>query len=74
MTKAGWWILVVGAAILLLVNVFVTTTNLFELFGEDWFESMAKLASVAGTVGAFLLLIGFLLLALASSATKGNRS
>ena len=72
MTRAGWWVVVGGAAILLLVNVFVTATNLFELFVEDWFESATKLASVAGTVGAFLLLTGFLLLALGSSATKGN--
>jgi uncharacterized membrane protein len=72
MTRAGWWVVVVGAAILLLVNVFVTATNLFELFDEVWFETMTKVASVAGMVGALLLFIGFLLLALGSSATKGK--
>jgi uncharacterized membrane protein len=70
MSRAGWWVLVVGAAMLLAINVFYAATIFFELFREHWFEDVNKLTSVLSTLGALLLFIGFLILAIGSTGTR----
>jgi len=57
---------------LLALNAFYAATNIFELFLEDWFEDVSKLASVGSVLAALLLFIGFLIMAIGSTGTRRN--
>ena len=72
MSKGGLWVVVVGTAMDLLIRAFITATNLFEMYLEGWYQSAIKVAGVTSTVAVCVVLVGFLMLALGSSATKGT--
>jgi hypothetical protein len=72
MRNSGLWVVVVGTAMDLLVRAFITATNLLELYREGWYQGAIKVAGVASTVAVCVVLVGFLMLALGSSATRGN--
>ncbi len=66
------WVVVVGTAMDLLIRAFITATNFLELYREDWYDGAIKGVGVASTLAVCVVLIGFLMLALGSSAAKGN--
>jgi multisubunit Na+/H+ antiporter MnhG subunit len=59
MNKTGVWIAIVGFLLSFVTQAFYTIGNFADFYFEEWYLDVAKAVSVVGTLGALVILVGF---------------